>query len=228
LFLRELHRLVALGVKVLRGWEGAVWDHERPSVVHLRTQQAVIAKLAYVMANPVEAGLVRHAKAWPGIRVGPDDLGRALLQASRPDFYFDQDNAAWPPRATLELTLPELGQLSADGFREQVASELEEQEQRARKAVSQKGWAFMGVRGVLKSSPFDRATSWEPIRARNPTFAVGPGQKAAFFDAVTALRAFRRAYREALEHWRCGIRDFLFPAGTWAMRTMHGALTAPE
>jgi hypothetical protein len=81
------------------------------------------------------------------------------------------------------------------------------------------------VRGVLKSSPFGRATSWEPIRKRNPTFAVGPGQKAAFFEAVTELRAFRRAYREALDRWRCGIRDCLFPAGTWAMRTMHGALT---
>ena len=32
-FLAELHRLVALGVKVLRKWEGPVWDHERPSVV---------------------------------------------------------------------------------------------------------------------------------------------------------------------------------------------------
>jgi REP element-mobilizing transposase RayT len=62
LFLRELHRLVALGVKVLRRWEGSVWDHERPSVVHLRTQQAVIEKLAYVMANPVEAGLVARAE----------------------------------------------------------------------------------------------------------------------------------------------------------------------
>src|SRR5690349_9125794 len=45
-FLRELHRLVALAVKVLRKWEGAVWDHERPSVVELRTPEAIIEKLA--------------------------------------------------------------------------------------------------------------------------------------------------------------------------------------
>jgi hypothetical protein len=87
LFLRELHRLVALGVKVLRRWEGAVWDHERPSVVHLRTQRAVIEKLAYIMANPLEAGLVARADAWLGVRVGPDQLGRARLQASRPNCY---------------------------------------------------------------------------------------------------------------------------------------------
>src|SRR4051812_19453191 len=30
-FLQELHRAMALGVKVLRKWEGAVWDHEKTS-----------------------------------------------------------------------------------------------------------------------------------------------------------------------------------------------------
>jgi hypothetical protein len=60
------------------------------------------------------------------------------------------------------------------------------------------------------------------------TVVMSTGQKAAFFEAVTELRAFRRAYREALDRWRCGIRDCLFPAGTWAMRTMHGACTAPN
>ena len=27
-FLQDLHRLLALSVKVLRKWEGALWDHE--------------------------------------------------------------------------------------------------------------------------------------------------------------------------------------------------------
>ena len=48
---------------MLRKWEGPTWDHERPSVVRLLTEQAIIEKLAYVMANPVKAGLVRRARA---------------------------------------------------------------------------------------------------------------------------------------------------------------------
>src|SRR5262245_29792556 len=47
-FLQEFHRLVALGVKLLRKWDGAVWDHEKTSVVELRTTQAVIEAIAYV------------------------------------------------------------------------------------------------------------------------------------------------------------------------------------
>jgi len=61
-FLRRLHRLVSLGTKVLRKWEGPTWAPEEASLVRLLTEQAIIEKLAYVMANPVKAGLVRHAR----------------------------------------------------------------------------------------------------------------------------------------------------------------------
>jgi putative transposase len=61
-FLRDLHRLTALVLKVLRKWEGPIWDHEQTSVVHLLTPEAIVEKLAYVMANPTAVGAVRYAK----------------------------------------------------------------------------------------------------------------------------------------------------------------------
>jgi len=225
-FLQELHRLVALGVKVLRKWEGAVWDHERTSVVELRTPQAVIEKLAYVMANPVAAGLVARAAQWPGIRTTPEQLGRASFTAGRPDYYFDQDNPFWPKTATLELTMPALGMPDAR-LREQVQQELAALELAARADVAAKGWRVLGSERLTTLSPYDRARSWEPLRGRNPTFAVGRGQREAFFEAVLELRAFRRAYRVALEHWRQGLRSVLFPVGTWLMRWLHRVETAP-
>ena len=81
----------------------------------------------------------------------------------------------------------------------------------------------MGADRVRKASPYDRAKSWEPLRGRNPRFAVGKHQKEAFFDAVAALRAFHCAYREALERWRLGARATCFPQGTWIMRVLHAA-----
>jgi hypothetical protein len=45
-----------------------------------------------------------------------------------------------------------------------------------------------------------------------------------FFQAVVELRAFRRAYREALEQWRAGLRSVVFPQGTWLMCRMHGVV----
>jgi len=224
-FLRRLHRLVALGTKVLRKWEGAVWDHERPSVVRLVTDHAVIEKMAYVLANPVKAGLVQRAAHWPGVTVLPQELGRRTWRIKRPDFYFDADNPSWPDEVELTLTLPPtLRGLYTDAqIRDAVALELTHQEQLARAEVKKRGWRVLGSERVRRVSPYRRAKSFEPIRGRNPTFAVGRGQRKAFFGAVAELRAFRRAYRDALEQWRAGLRQVLFPVGTWAMRCAHSA-----
>jgi putative transposase len=225
-FLQELHRLLALGVKVLRKWEGAVWDHEKTSVVELLTDDAIVQKLAYVMANPVAAGLVRHARDWPGIQTLPSHLGEAAWTATRPEFYFDRSNPGWPPVATLQLSMPPVRRLSLDHVRRAVSDELAYLERIAREQVRKKGWRIPPSARLRRLSPFARARSWEPLRALNPAFAVGRSQRRAFFAAVAALRSFRSAYRAALELWRRGLRLGLFPSGTWIMRRLHGASVA--
>ena len=64
------------------------------------------------------------------------------------------------------------------------------------------------------------------LRDRNPTFAVGRGQRQAFFEAVKRLRHFRQAYHHAREVWLQGLRDVIFPHGTWAMQWLHHATVA--
>ena len=227
-FLRELHRLVALGTKVLRKWEGAVWDSEKTSVVRLLCPQAIVEKVAYCMANPVAAGLVRRARDWPGLTTMPDQLGRAVLSAARPSVFFDPNNAQWPETARLALTLaPSLeGQMSLEEFQLQVAAELERQEQEAHSEVAKAGRTFLGADRCRRTSPYRRARSFEPLRDRNPTFAVGRGNRVGFFAAAEELRAFRAAYREALRKWRLGVREVAFPAGTWAMKRLHAVAVA--
>lgn len=220
--------VVALGTKVLRKWEGPAWDHEQASVVRLLTEQAVVEKLAYVMANPVKAGLVHRARKWPGITVLPQELGRRTWRIERPDVYFDPDNPEWPDTAELSLTMPSglQARFADDEVRNAVAQELRRQEELAHREVKARNWAVLGAERVRRLSPYRRAKSFEPLRSRNPTFAVGRGQKKVFFRVVAELRAFRRAYRQALEQWRAGVRDALFPPGTWGMCQMHGALVS--
>jgi len=226
-FLAELHRTVALCVKVLRKWEGEVWDGAKTSVVELRTSAAVIEKLAYSAANPVVAGLVHHAQHWPGVTTLPKDLGQARWVARRPAFYLDEANPAWPETATLELSRPPLSQVTEEHVRIAVEDELRRLETEAHNEVRAKGWAVAGARHLLLLSPFKRAKGREPLRALNPTFAVGRGQRKAFFAAVRAIREFRVAYREALDAWRCGSRNIIFPRATWMMREIHGVMTSP-
>jgi REP element-mobilizing transposase RayT len=223
-FLQFFHRIVALGTKVLRAWEGPVWDHEATSVVRLLTPVAVVEKIAYVLANPVAAGLVRHAREWPGAKVNPDQLGGGELHARRPTAFFDPANPAWPASVTLPLALPpgvEVG--NVEDFRRDVTAELERQETQAHEEVHRRGLRFLGADRAGRVSPHDRITSFEALRDRNPTFAVGRGQGGAWRAAVAAVRAFRGCYRAALERWRVGVRTIVFPAGTWWMHVFHGA-----
>lgn len=226
-FLRRLHRLVALGTKALRKWEGPTWDHEPTSVVQLLTTQAVIDKLAYVMANPVAAGLVHRARDWPGLTVLPNDLGRRTFTVDRPNDFFDPQNPKWPDRVDISLTVPPaLSHLEEEAFREAVSEALAAKEREAKQELRARRRQVLGSRRVRQMSPYRRAQSFEEIRSRNPTFAVGRGQTHALRSAVQTLRAFRRAYREAFEQWRAGYRSVVFPQGTWCMCRLHSACVA--
>jgi REP element-mobilizing transposase RayT len=221
-FLGFFHRIVALGTKVLRTWEGPVWDHEPTSVVRLMTRAALVEEIAYTLANPVAAGLVRHASEWPGAKVLVDELGAGVLRAARPDVYLDPKNPRWPADVTLEVSLPPgLGEGEAENFRREVADKLAREEAKAH--AEQAGKSVLGAERAGSVSPRERATSSEPLRALNPTFAVGRGGKEAWLCAAAAVRAFRGAYRAALAEWCNGVRDVLFPEGTWWMRVHHAA-----
>jgi len=223
-FLEYFHRLLALTTKVLRKWEGAVLDHEQTSVVRLETNEAITNKIGYVLANPVEAGLVRYARDWPGAKSHPNDLGGGTMTATRPDV--DLDAARWPETAELALALP-LGveDHEAGAWRAAVKESIADHEARGQAEVERKGWRFLGAERAQRVSPYDRATSYEAIRGRNPTFAVS-GVAGAYAAAVRALREFRRAYAEARARWRAGFRDVVFPAGTWWMVRGHSAVVA--
>jgi putative transposase len=222
--MQSFHRLVALGVQKIRGWEGSVWDNRHASVVRLFTPSAIVEKIAYVLANPVAAGLVRRAHEWPGVKVCVSGIGRTTLCARRPGVYFNIKKTPWPDEACLPITLPpSVEEEHAESFRRQVNEDLERQEAIAHADMRQQGRRFLGAEKARAISPYARATSAETQRGRNPTYAVGRDQGVAWRAAATTIRTFRASYRLAIARWRTGMRDAAFPAGTWWMRVFHGA-----
>ena len=226
-FLQEFNRVVALGVKCIHGWEDQVWESKPAKEIELRKPQAIIAAIAYVMANPVAAGSVEHAHQWPGAITLPHELGNGVIKATRPSFYFDPKNPQWEEEMTLPITLPpNVTQEEGARFRSQVAIELMRLEKKAHREMREKGWSFLGAVRVMRLSPTDRAKKPKPRVERNPTFAVGQGNAEALKEAIEERRAFLSHYYQALEKWRAGDRDVVFPAGTWWMRVFHNAKTA--
>jgi hypothetical protein len=77
---------------------------------------------------------------------------------------------------------------------------------------------------VLAERTLRRAASDEPRRELSPRVAARDPWKR--LEALSRMLSFMREYREAWRSWRAGVRDVLFPAGTYLLRVQHGARCA--
>src|SRR5690606_2497490 len=224
LFLRDLSRGIANVVKALRGWRGPVF-RPKPNIVRLLTEQAIVDKIAYVLANPVAGGAVRRFVEWPGLCDAGGLSERLQQSVGRPAYFFSKTSEL-PERAVFELELP-ASLVTAYGLpkgRRMIRKATARHEVQAQEEIKRQNWKVLGPTHCLRISPFRRAKVYEVFGAREPTFAVLGGGKALYIVPVAQLRAFRTAYRTALEQWRKRKRHVCFPRGTWLMRVQHGVL----
>ncbi len=123
-FMQYLDSLVARAVNASLGRFEAFWATDGSySAVEQLDAQDVLAKAAYVLANPVAAGLVRRGAEWPGLWTSPDQIGTTLA-ARRPKHFFNPKGYL-PETVELELSAPP-GFASADEFREQLSAAVQE------------------------------------------------------------------------------------------------------
>ena len=216
-FLRELHRLVAKAMNASQGqWEN-LWAAEPCNVVRLVTDADVDDKVAYVVANPVAAGLVKAPEAWPGFLA----WGERSFRVSRPMAYFS-DEGTCPLELSLTVEAPPTRNDDGSAARvwnERVARVIGDKVVAAHRAARETGRAFLGPEAVISASFIRQARSYEDKRGRIPTFAA---RVKAVRDRLRRIEQdFRARYRAALEVWRSGGRDALFPYGTWGMAVFH-------
>ena len=216
-FHRYLDALVARATNCALGrWE-SFWDRDSYSAVRLETDASVLEKIVYVLANPVAAGLVRRGKEWPGTWSDPARIGGEAVTVERPKGFFRE---AGPMPASAELRLHRPPGFEADAsFVRTVNDALRTAEDDAAAELGRNGRSFLGVARVLAQNPNARPAPGEPRRALNPRVACRNKWKR--IEVLLRLAEFGRAYREARDAWRAGLRDVLFPHGTWLMRVQH-------
>ena len=86
------------------------------------------------------------------------------------------------------------------------------------------GASVLGRKNVLAQKWSDRPGSREPRRQLSPR--VAGRNKWSRIEALLRNRAFRDAYAAARESFAAGIRDVIFPAGTYWLRRFTRALCA--
>ena len=217
-FLRELHRTVAKALNAAQGqWEN-LWNMGPTSVVLLPTLDDVRRKIGYVVANPVESGLVELPAHWPGVLL----WGEHRVAVARPERYFAPGGNS---PATIELVIAAPAEsVALPGWAAGVAAEIAGRVNEAHRSMSVLGLRFLGRAAVLAASFVARATSYEEKRRLAPTVAAVC--RDVRIRVLKEWRSFQGEYRKALTAWRGGERAAVFPVGTWWMRVHHAAPVA--
>ena len=70
-FLQTFHHYLGFCTKAYRSWPEEVFNKDSSGAHALLTSEATLEAIAYLIANPVEAGAVRYAKDWPGAHTLP-------------------------------------------------------------------------------------------------------------------------------------------------------------
>jgi hypothetical protein len=186
--------------------------------VALQTPEDILAKIAYVLGNPSSAGLVRRGSEWPGLWSAPEQIGGDPILAVRPEHFFRRDGPM-PETAELQLVCPG-GFASVEEFRRQLVAAVTELEDQAARALATEGRSFLGARKVMAQKPHARPAPVEPRRDLNPRIAARDKWKR--IEAIGRLKSFLAEYRLALADFSRGMRDALFPHGTYWMRIAYG------
>jgi len=216
--------LVARAVNSFHGHWEHFWAPGSYSAVKLLEPGDALSKIAYVLANPVAAGLVRRGSEWPGVWSAPEQIGAGPVLVDRPDGFFRKEGGKMPATAMLQLVCP-LGVESVEAFRRGLVAALTALEDEAARKVATDGRSFLGRRGVMAQKPGARPASSEPHRQLNPRIAGRDKWKR--IEAIGRLREFSRAYRTAWLAFARGLRNTLFPPGTYRMRVTYGVACAP-
>ena len=172
--------------------------------------------MIYALTNPVKDGLVERAHHWPGVTSLGSLLHAKPLVATRPKHFF-RDEGPMPVSARISLVRP-LGfeNLSPKEFTTLVSERVRLVEEAAARERRRSGARVFGRNAILAQGWNDRPGTREPRRQLSPRVAAR--SKWSRIEALLHNRAFRDAYAAAREAFIAGIRDVLFPSGTYWLR----------
>ena len=107
-FMEEFDSMLTRVINKHLGRHGRLWESKPYTSWILETPEEFLQHLVYVVANPVEAWVVRAPDRWPGVISLPDHVGRPVRVTPPPRGLFGRghEGSALPPESTLEVHVP--------------------------------------------------------------------------------------------------------------------------
>ena len=223
-FRQYLMSLLARFMNVHRSrWE-AFWSSDEPSVVELLDAEAELAQLVYNLTDPVRQQLVDKVHNWPGVSSLRYQLSGKPIRVKRPKKFFRSDGEM-PDEVELRFVPPPgFAHLEHDAWSKLLGDRVSLVEAQAAEERRKKGTRIAGRKAVLRRSPYSYPKTLPPRRNLNPRIACR--DKRTRLAVLARMKRFRIRYTEGLKLLAQGVRDVVFPAGTWQLARLGVVLCA--
>jgi len=212
-FTQQLHGLVARAVNASYGKFGTFWENEQYSAPELPDDADVVDKSVYLLTNAQAADLVERAHQWPGLSSWSLEYG-ATIVATKPATLFSR---YMPKRVTFKLVRPPVHpELDDEALRALIRRRVVEREEELIVARRRAGRTVLGVKRILAQSIDDTPASQEKRWGTRPRVS-----SRSVWHRVAVIRrnkGWLAQYREALAQFVAGVKDVLFPYGTYLMK----------
>ena len=224
-FWRDFHSTLTRYLNCVHGEHESMWSGEQTNRVECVEAADIVYEIAYTMANPVEARLVKRGRSWPGVRRAWPAPPKIVQRP--PEFFRDQDaGGQWPKTAELVMSRPPgFDDMSDDELAAFLAKAIEEREQHFRDKAKREGKGFLGRRGVLKQSRYSYPASTEERFGIRPTVAAK--NKWARIETLARNKIWDEDYDACLTELRAGNRNIPFPPGTFKLRAYYKLACRP-
>ena len=214
-FRQYLMSLLARFMNVHRSRREAFWSSDEPSVVELCDEGAELELLVYNLTDPVRQQLVDKVHNWPGVSSLRYQLAGKPIRVARPKKFF-RDNGEMPDEVELRFVPPpRWAHLSETEWSTLLEQRIKAAEATAAEKRRANGRRIAGRKSVRRRSPTSRPDSPSSRGNLNPRIACR--DKLKRLAALDRLKRFQQRYAEALQLLTEGVRDVIFPAGTWQL-----------
>lgn len=243
-FVRELNSLISRELNALRGISGANIE-KGYNLVKVVTDQRLIDHAVYTLANPCRANLVKRCKDWRSVSSLSMRYGEAVVvekptlglwagkvqHASRRGSKRSK-RAQYAGRSklpeTAELVIdrpPVMMELSDDELRQHILDRLDAKEREYIEDRKRRGVGVLGWNKVVKQHYLAIPNTKEELFTRVPSFSASHVWERVVLAAKR--KEFLKRYYAAQKKFVDGIRDVVFPYGTWLMRVRYRAACEP-
>ena len=221
-FKQLLNSMIARGLNAAQGRKGSFWDRDTPADTHRPADDETFMDLVYTLANPVDAGLVRHSTQWQSFTTAGWRFGESR-SFRRPSFYFDK-RGDMPDAVVLTLSRPAIfADLSDDELFARLEAAVHHRELEVCRRMRGESRRFMGSQKAARQQFGVVPRSFEERFRVTPR--VASACKWRRLAQLQRNREWERAYADARARLLVG-EVAVFPAGTFALRKFAGVTVA--